>query len=592
MTRRFLLLFFAALAVPLVFVAQNDTPKTYFPPVRGLKEMVAAANNFEVEAGMRVLAQGGNAVDAGVAATLAAAVTEQSRIGLGGEVPILIKMKGQPVIAISGVGVAPALATPEFFANRPAQPWERPQRLQPIPAFGPQAAITPGLVDGLLLALEKYGKLSFGQVAAPAIEYAGGFPIGEEFAGFLRDLEGVHALWPTSREFFYPNGRPPRAGEIVRMPALKRTLEEMAAAEKNARGSRPAKLRAVHDLFYKGSIARRIAAFSEANGGLLRYEDLANFHAEIDTPRSTVYRGFTVFKTGFWAQGPVMLEMLNLLEGYDLAAMGRNSPAYLHTVMEAAKLAFADRDRYYGDPRFSKIPEETLLSKEYAARRRQLIKDQASLESLPGDLHASVAMVAGEGESRDSDTTCVNVVDREGNAFSATPSGAWIPSVIAGDTGIPLSVRMESFVLTPGHANQLAPGKRPRVTLSPTMVTRGDDLYLVMSTPGGDNQDQAMLQVLLNMIDFGMPPQEAVEAPRFQTNHYYNSFGFHEFTPGRVHLEGRIPRETMQALADRGHRLVPSGDWSNTSAPTVILLKDGVLHGGADPRRARYVFGR
>jgi gamma-glutamyltranspeptidase/glutathione hydrolase len=215
-----------------------------------------------------------------------------------------------------------------------------------------------------------------------------------------------------------------------------------------------------------------------------------------------------------------------------------------------------------------------------------------SLDSRPGDLNASVAMVAGDGESKDNDTTCVNVVDRDGNAFSATPSGAWIPSVIAGDTGVPLSVRMESFVLTPGHANLLAPGKRPRVTLSPTLVTRGDDLYMVMSTPGGDNQDQAMLQVLLNIVEFGLQPQEAVEAPRFQSNHYYDSFGFHEFVPGRVNIEGRIPRDTMQWLSDHGHRVVPSEDWSNTSAPTVILWRDGVLHGAADPRRARYVFGR
>jgi gamma-glutamyltranspeptidase/glutathione hydrolase len=593
MARRTLLFLLAAFAVPTAFQAQNDIPKTHFPPVRGLNEMVAAANNLEVEAGMRMLSQGGNAVDAGVAATLVAAVTEQSRIGLGGEVPILIKMKGQPVIAISGIGVAPAKATPDVFANRPALPWERPQRLQPIPAFGPQGAITPGLVDGLLLALEKYGKLSFAQVAAPAIEHAGnGFPIGEEFAGFLRDLEGVHALWPASRAFFYPNGKPPKAGEIVRMPDLRNTLEEMAAAEKKARGNRAAKLHAVHDIFYKGSIARRIAAFAEANGGLLRYDDLANYHAETDTPRSTTYRGFTVYKPGFWSQGPVMLEMLNLLEGYDLQAMGRNSPTYLHTVMEAAKLAFADRDRFYGDPKFSKIPEETLLSKDYAAQRRKLIGENASLESRPGELNASVAMVGGDGQSKDSDTTCVNVVDRDGNAFSATPSGAWIPSVIAGDTGVPLSVRMESFVLTPGHANQLAPGKRPRVTLSPTIVTRGDDLYMVLSTPGGDNQDQAMLQVMLNIIEFGMAPQEAVEAPRFQSNHFYSSFGYHEFTPGRVNIEGRIPRETMQWLADHGHGVVPSEDWSNTSAPTVILWKDGVLHGGADPRRARFIFGR
>jgi gamma-glutamyltranspeptidase/glutathione hydrolase len=567
--------------------------QTMFPPVRGLHEMVGAANNLEVEAGFRMLTQGGNAVDAGVAAALTATVVEQSRVGLGGEIPILIRMAGKPPVAVSGIGVAPARATVAAFANRPAEAWEIPNKQAPIPALGPKAALTPGLVDGLLLALEKYGTMSFAQVAAPAIENAKGFPIGEEFADFLSQLERITRFWPASVKFFYPGGEAPRRGEIVRYPTLQATLEEMVAAEKSAKGDRLAKLRAVHDLFYKGAIARKLAAFSDANGGLLAYEDLAKFHAETDEPRSTTYRGYTVFKPGFWTQGPVMIEALNILEGFDLRSMGHNSPQYLHTVIEAVKLAFADRDRYYGDPKFSKIPEETLLSKAYAAERRKLIDPKkASLESRPGDLNYSAAMVPGKGQSHDSDTTCVNVVDRMGNAFTATPSGAWIPSVIAADTGIPLSVRMESFVLTPGHANQLAPGKRPRVTLSPTLVEKDGQLKMVLSTPGGDNQDQALLQVLLNIIDFGMTPQEAVEAPRFQSLHYYNSFGYHEFQAGRVSLESRIPFPVVERLLDLGHKAVQSGEWGNTSAPTVIEVRDGVLNGGADPRRSRFIFGR
>jgi len=565
-----------------------------FPPVRGLHEMVGAANNLEVAAGMRMLAQGGNAVDAGVATVLAATVTEQSRVGLGGEIPILIKMKDKPVIVISGVGVAGSKATVQFFEKRANEPWEQPGRIAPIPAIGPRAAITPGLVDGLLLALEKYGTMSFGQVAAPAIEYADeGFPIGEEFAEFLGELSQYHAFWPASFRFFYPNGVPPKRGELVKMPSLANTLRQMAAVEPKTKGDRAAKIRAVHDLFYKGDIAAKLSDFADTNGGLFTRDDLAKFHAEIDEPRSTTYRGYTISKPGFWTQGPVMIEALNILEGFDLKKMGHNSPEYLHTVIEAAKLAFADRDRYYGDPKFSKIPEQILLSKEYAAERRKLIDPaHASMQSRPGELNASVAMVGGNGKSSDKDTTCVNAVDREGNAFSATPSGAWIPSVIAGDTGIPLSVRMESFVVTPGHANQVAPGKRPRVTLSPTIVTKDGQLVLTMSTPGGDNQDQAMLQALLNILDFGMSPQEAVESPRFQSAHFYNSFGYHEFTPGKVNIEGRIPRATSQKLVDLGHLVQPSADWSNSSAPTVIQLIGGVLNGGADPRRARYVFGR
>jgi len=339
-----------------------------------------------------------------------------------------------------------------------------------------------------------------------------------------------------------------------------------------------------------------MAAFSESNGGLITLDDLKKFHAETDQPRTTTYRGYTVLKPGFWTQGPVMLEMLNMLEGYDLKTMGHNSPEYLHTVVEAAKLGFADRDRYYGDPKFSKIPEEMLLSKDYGAERRKLIDPQhASMEHRPGSFGEPGKMPStssGAAHGSVQDTTCVNVVDRQGNVFSATPSGAWLPSVIAGDTGVPFSSRMQSFVLTPGHPNQLAPGKRPRVTLSPTIVLKDGKPFLALSTPGGDNQDQALLQVMLNIIEFGMSPQEAVEAPRFQSEHFYSSFGNHEFTPGRVNLEGRIPKDTADKLTALGHHVTLAGDWSNSSAPTVIKISGGVLDGGADPRRARFIFGR
>src|SRR5258708_9066829 len=245
-----------------------------------------------------------------------------------------------------------------------------------------------------------------------------------------------------------------------------------------------------------------------------------------------------------------MIEALNILEGFDLKGMGHNSAQYLHTVVEAVKLAFADRDRYYGDPKRSKIPEDVLLSKEYAAvRRGQIDAQRASLESRPGDLGPKIVIpVATPSASPVHDTTCVNVVDRQGNAFSATPSGAWLPSVIAGDTGIPMTSRLQSFVLTPGHPHLLMPGKRPRVTLSPTLITKAGKLEMILSTPGGDNQDQALMQVILNILEFGMTPQEAVEAPRFQTEHFYSSFGNHEFTPGKVNLERRIPKTTVEAL--------------------------------------------
>ncbi|HUJ49837.1 MAG TPA: gamma-glutamyltransferase family protein [Bryobacteraceae bacterium] len=587
------LLLLAALALFSNAIAQEHP--TMFPPVRGIHEMVGAANNFEVEAGYRLLTEGGNAIDAGVASTLAAGVTELSRFGLGGEMPLLIKMAGKPVVAISGVGVAPAKATVEFYAKRPPEPWEEAAHMVPIPGQGMLAAITPGVFDGLILALDKYGTKSFAEVVQPALEYADqGFPMPEEFGGMLRSYQRILALWPTSTKFFYPDGTPTPRGEIFREPALANTFRQLAAAEKKAHGKRSDKLRAVRDLFYKGSIAKEFADYSEKNGGLITYSDLANFHADIEEPKVGTYRGYQIYKPGFWTQGPVMIEALNILEGYDLKAMSHNSPEYLHTVVEAVKLAFADRDQYYGDPKFSKIPEEILLSKEYAAERRKLIDPaHASLESRPGNLGTKINLPTTTASVDPvNDTTCVNVVDRQGNAFNATPSGAWLPSVIMGDTGLPLSSRIQSFVTTAGHPNVLQPGKRPRVTLSPTLVTKDGKLELIMSTPGGDNQDQALLQVLLNILDFGMTPQEAVEAPRFQTEHFYSSFAGHEFTPGRLSLEGRISRATADALSARGHRVSVTGDWSNGSAPTVILVHGGVLDGGADPRRARFIFGR
>ncbi|MBN8730576.1 MAG: gamma-glutamyltransferase family protein [Acidobacteria bacterium] len=595
MTRRFVNTSFVLLLSGACFAQQ-----LMHWPVRGTREMVGAANNFEVEAGFRMLAQGGNAIDAGVAAALAAAVTEQARFGLGGEMPLIIKMKGKPVRIVSGVGIAPKLATPEFYAKRPPEAWEDAQRMSPIPAVGILAAITPGVFDGLMLALETYGTKSFADVVAPAIEYADGFPIGEEYANFIFTHQRLIQMWPTSRDYFFVNGQPPPVGSLFRQPVIAKTLRELAAVEKKARGNRAKKIMAVRDYFYKGPIAKRIAQFSEGNGGLIRYEDMVASRASFDEPVTGTYRGYTIVKPGFWTQGPVMIQALQLLEGYDLKAMGHNSPQYLHTVIEAVKLAFADRDRYYGDPKFSTIPAETLLSAGYVATRRRMIDPaRASMDHRPGVIAGVAPLPSAARRSSDqkdneyaTDTTSVDVVDRWGNAFSATPSGAWLPSVIAGDTGIPLSTRGQSFVVTEGHANRIGPGKRPRVTLSPTMVLKDGEPFLIMSTPGGDNQDQAMVQVLLNIIEFGMNAQQAAEAPRFQTEHFYTSFATHEFAPGRVNLERRIPAQTIDALKALGHQVEVRGDWSNGSAPVMIMIRDGVLDGGADPRRGRYIFGR
>src|SRR5438445_3720811 len=303
--------------------------------------------------------------------------------------PLLLKPAGKPVVAISGIGSAPAKATVEFYKNRHAEPWEDEDRIPPIPAVGILAAPVPGVFDGLILVLSRYGTMSFAQVAAPAIEYAGGFPIAEEFAAFIKGNQRFLELWPASRDFFLPGAIAPQRGEIFREPTLARTLRALVTVEGKSAGSRAVKLRAVRDYFYKGALAKRMAAFSESNGGLISYRDLANFHAETDRPRSGAYRGYEVYKPGFWTQGPVMIEALNLLEGFDLRAMGHNSPEYLHTLVEVVKLAFADRDRYYGDPKFSRIPEEILLSKEYAAeRRKQIDPAHASLDHRPGTFGA------------------------------------------------------------------------------------------------------------------------------------------------------------------------------------------------------------
>lgn len=573
---------------------RGGTEKTMFPEVRALHDMVGGGNNFVVEAGLRILREGGNAVDAGVAAVLAAAVTEEDHFSMGGEMPALVKMAGQPVQVISGIGTAPAKATVDFFRNRPLEPWETADKKPPIPAQGILATTTPGMFDGAMLALEKFGTMTFAKAAEPAIELADGFPTTEVFASTLQRDDEMLRRWPASVAVFYPGGKLPTPGQVFHQPDLARTLRELVTAEEKAHGDRVKKIDAVRDYFYRGPIAKKMGAFSESHGGLVTYSDIAAFHAEIDTPRSTTFHGYEIVKPGFWTQGPVLLEMFNLLESYDLKGMKHNSPEYLHTLVEAAKLAFADRDMYYGDPKFSKIPEDQLLSKQYAAERRKLIDPQhASMESRPGKVgDRKIPMPDGNvAKVEVHDTTCVDVVDRMGNVFSATPSGAWLPAVIAGNTGIAFGTRLQSLLTLPGHPNVIEAGKRPRVTLSPTLILKDGKPVYAISTPGADNQDQALLQVILNLIDFGMTPQEAVEAPRFQTEAFYSSFGMHEYTPGGLNLENRIPKATADKLTALGHKVRVTAAWSNASAPVVIKASDGVLEGGADPRRGRFING-
>lgn len=585
-------------------VAQTR-PDTYRPTVRGRRAVVAGGHPLAVEAGLRMLHRGGNAIDAGVATVLAASVIEFSHFGFGGEVPVLIRMSGGKVVAINGQGQAPQLATREFFEKRAAEANGNGAANRPplIPSTGPLAATVPGVLDAMIVALEQYGTMRLADVLAPAIELADGHPIDELRVRYIENTRRVFEQWQSTRDIFLPGGQVPRPGDIFVQKDLARTLRELVDVEKrNARRGRRAALEAVRDYFYRGPLAVRYCRAIEEAGGLMRPADMAAFRAEIDTPLSTNYRGYEVYKVGFWSQGPVMLQALNLLEGFDLKKLGHNSAAYVHTLAEALKLAFADRDRYYGDPRFVKVPGAELLSKEYAAMRRALIdSERASLEQRPGDpangkAIASMIDDALTGPSqvpadeRANDTTCVNVIDSAGNVFSATPSGAWLPAFVAGDTGIPISSRLQSFLLTPGHANELKPGKRPRITLTPTLVLKDGAPFAALSTPGGDNQDQALLQVLFNIIEFGMNPQEAVEAARFETLHFVSSFDDHRFQPGVLPLESRFGAEVIEELKKRGHKVDVRPDFSPSSAPTVVIYdpKTKVIQGGADVRRGRY----
>jgi gamma-glutamyltranspeptidase / glutathione hydrolase len=578
--------------------------RTFKPVVQGRRGVVTAGNPLSAEAGYRMFQKGGNAVDAGVAAVFAAAVVEQMSFGMGGEAPILFRLAGKPVVAIDGTGWAPTSATPEFYRSVKA---DDPRRVGDItipggkpgiiPSHGPLSAVVPGAVDGLITALKQGGRLSFSEVIQPAIELAQGFPVDERLAHAIAQHQATLEKWPDSARVFLPNGKGPKEGDVLVQEHLAATLKEMAAAEKRAPGDRGAKLDAVRDYFYKGPVATRIAAFCKSAGCLITERDMNEYHTQNWTPSSTNYRGIEVYKMPFWSQGPVMIENLNMLEGFDLRQMGQNSAQYIHTVVEAMKLGYADRDAYYGDPNFSQVPAQ-LLSKDYANVRRTLITDKASADHIPGDpehMQARASTQFAQARLRDrnaahQDTTCVNAMDKDGNMFSATPSGAWLPSVIAGDTGIPLTERANAFVLTDGHPNQIAPHKRPRITLTPGLAVRNNQPFLAWSTPGGDSQDQTLLQVFLNIADFGMNPQEAVEAPRFNSEAMYSSFDDHGDMPLTLQVERRLGEQTLNALRERGHKLDVQGDWDNPTSPTVIEFdpRTGVMRAGADVRGYRY----
>jgi gamma-glutamyltranspeptidase / glutathione hydrolase len=587
----------------VVLAQQHSAERPAQFSARGLHGAIAAGSGYATEAAMRMYYTGGNAVDAGVASIFAAATTEYSHVGWGGEAPILIRTKDGKVHTIAGVGTMPKLATADFYRNRPLklgeilEPPEKTGLKGMVPVAGIMAALVPSLPESAMVALRDYGTKSFSEAVQPALEFADGSAIDELRAGSIQASREFFTLWPTSQKHFMPDGRVPLPGEIFRQPDLARSIRGMVAAEKKALASgasRTAAIDAVRDYFYRGEIAKKIDEFSRANSGLLRYDDMAAFKLTPEDAVETDFHGAKVYKPGFWSQGPTMIEALNILDGIDLTSMRDNSAQYIHTLVEALKLAYADRDTYYGDPKFVKIPTEQLLSTKYADERRKLITSKASLDFRPGkvagfsDIHPSQSQIVRthiDDFLMAHDTTCVDAIDKDGIMFSATPSGAWLPSVIAGDTGIPLTERAQSFLLVPGNPNELAGGKRPRVTLSPTLVTHEDGKpWIVLSTPGGDNQEQALIQILFDVILFHMNAEQAIEAPRFETRHLVSSFDNHAMNPGDLQLDDRTPMAVMQDLASRGHKIGTRTKWSSGSAPGLVqITPGGVIEAGADP---------
>lgn len=576
------------------------------PVIRGRSFMVACGHYLACVAGLRMYSLGGNAFDAGAAMVFAQSVLEYQSYGFGGEVPILIHAaRGGQVAAVNGNTRAPAAATIEWF---------RARGLTLIPGDGFLPAGVCAVPDALITVLDRYGRLTLEQVLGPAIELAAnGFPMYEGMRRALVQHEARLREWPGSAALFLPGGRIPELGDTWNNPDLARTFERLIEAERGARSrGRHEALRAARDCFYRGPIAREIVAYQrdttvrDATGtvsaGLLSEEDFASFETSIEAPAHVRFRGHDVYKCGPWSQGPVFLQQIMLLDGFDLAGLGHNTVDYVHTVTEAAKLAFADRERYYGDPEFVRVPMRGLLSAEYAASRRGLIDPRrASLELRPGDPHpfegaaAPAETAAVEARGWEGGTTGTRAVDAEGNMFSATPSGGWFRSspVIPG-LGFSLGTRCQMFWLhDPRHPGALVPRKRPRTTLSPTLVMKDGRPRMVFGTPGGDQQDQWTLQVFLNMTVFGMDVQDAIDAPSFHSVHFPGSFYPRKARPGEMLVEGRLPAAVVDGLRERGHQVTVAPDWS-LNYTTAILYDParGLMEGGASSRGERcYALG-
>ena len=566
------------------------------PVIRGRTQAAASMKPEATMAAERILMAGGNAFDAAVASQAVLGLVDAASNGVGSDAVILLwDAKAQKVVSINAEGTAPKLATIDWYKKNLNNTLPQSDTLL--------SGTVPGVVDAWYLLLDRWGTMTFAQVLQPAIEIAeNGFPIGERMA---RAIETSRKLkkYPTSVKVYFPGGAAPKAGDTFRNPDLARTLRKLVEAEKeNAARGRHEALRAARDRFYKGDIARAMARFSEEQGGLFRYEDFAGYAAKIETPVSIDYRGYRVYKNPSANQGPTELFALNILEGYDLKAMKHNSADYIHTSIEAVKLALADREKYLGDADFVPIPYEGLLSKDYARERRALVDSaHASLEMRPGTAERFSKSTAPlqrpihinlEGNAdHEGDTSYLGVVDKDRNMVSFEPSlhSGFGTGVVMGDLGFIFNCRGDYYSLVPGEANALAPGKRPRSTLQSTLVMKDGKPFMIVGSPGGDDQVFRTMQTLLNIVDFDMNVQEAIEAPRWATRSFPASPFPHTMYPGEMSVEARVPQAVRDALIARGHKLKVGGPWTMGSLAAIVVdPKTGVLSAGTDPRVDAY----
>lgn len=576
-----------------VLVQRTGPRRTLKPIVMGTHYAVTSMMPQATLAAERILQSGGNAFDAIVGGQAVLGLVAPASNGVGSDAMLMVyDARQKKVWSINAEGTAPKLATIEWFQKN---------RNGKIPSNDTLLSATiPGAIDAWYILLSRWGTKSLADVLGPALEIAeGGIALtaGQAAEANSRGL----SKYPSSQKVYQPNGKQWREGELFKNPQLARTFRRLIEAERQAAGQgRDAALKTARDRFYKGDIAREMAHFSEENGGLMRYEDFAGYQAKVEEPASYTYRGYAVHKNPSANQGPAELLALGILQGYDLKSMGHDSAEYIHTLAEAVKLAMADRDKYLGDMDFIKIPYHGLLSNEYAAERRKLIDPhKASLEFRAGKAeHFQPGFgpvnrpddynTTGVGD-HEGDTSYIGVVDQQRNAVSFTPSlhSGFGTKVVMGDLGFALNCRADYFSLVAGHANVLEPGKRPRSTLQGTLVTKDGGLFMIAGCPGGDNQAINTMQTLLNIVDFGMNVQQAIEAPRWTTRSFPSSPAPHTMYPGDLQVEDRIPPAVRADLLHRGHKVSVSGPYSiGSNAAIVSEAAKGVVSAGADPRNS------